>query len=150
EDTDDNAADFTASSPSPGRANRAQIDLAVQIVNRRRWLPLPAALDTRVEVPIRFSNRGVQPMELADVALWIGGNLERTPEGILEPAMERVERYWVRLPAEPGLSRIEVHGVLARDENPDQNRDSLRIAVGASPLWMSEVHPRPLDGPEWV
>ena len=149
EDHDDNGSDFAASPPSPGRANRAQIDLAVQIVDRSRWLPLPAAFDTRVELPIRFSNRGEQPIELDHLALWIGGNLENAPVGMLEPSMERVERYWVPLP-ETGVSRIGVHGALARDENPDQNRDSLLISVGASPFWMAEVHPRPLDGPEWI
>lgn len=149
-DTDDNLADFIVAAASPGRANRAQIDLALQIVDPKRWLPLPAAPDTRVAVPIRLTNRGELSIALTEVTLWVAGNLEPGRIGTLDPSAERLESVWVSLPQGPGVCRIGAHGQLARDENPDQNSDSLFISVGTSPLWLAEVHARPLDGPEWI
>jgi hypothetical protein len=43
-----------------------------------------------------------------------------------------------------------VHATTRADGNPDDDRDTLRVSIGRSPLTLVEIHPRPQDGAEWI
>ncbi|MCA9727393.1 MAG: lamin tail domain-containing protein [Candidatus Eisenbacteria bacterium] len=149
-DTDDNGADFLGAVPTPGRANRPAVDLAIDIVGPDRLLPVAAWPGSELRVPVRFTNRGSDVLDLLAVAVRVGGNRTSGLRGLLAPASARLDTFSIAIPERPQVAGIGVHATLAEDGNPDNDRDSLRISIGRGPLSLAEVLPRPSDGEEWI
>jgi hypothetical protein len=166
-DTDDNRADFAATTPpTPGAPNQPETDLALQSahVDEERVEPGDA-----VTFRAMVANRGIGTLreERFEVQLWAarwsagdpheqGGEL--SPDSLvarylsldeLEPG-DSVAVALTFTPPEPGAWDITLAARVEEDGAPANDRSRAQIQVGPGALLISEVAAAPDDGPEWV
>ncbi|MEZ4651772.1 MAG: lamin tail domain-containing protein [Candidatus Eisenbacteria bacterium] len=150
-DTDDNAADFSARAPSPGRANFPRVDLAIRLLPMGgRLLPLDPTM-ARLAARVVLENRGLVPVSLREAQCAIQGNRILFGADSLGPgaAVSRV----VHESAYPLRDNAALIGsVHVRGDGDERNdADTLQVAWSSSPVRLTEIHPRPVDaGPEWI
>ena len=169
DDTDDNAADWTAvSPPSPGAANLPERDVAVAraALAAERVEPGDAVL-----VHATLTNRGALGLAAreAEARLWVAPLADPPavePEGGSDPAhpdslVTRVELAELEpgdslavalsfVPPAAGAWRVAAVAHLFDDGLPANDRVPLVVQVGAGALVFSEVAAAPEDGPEWI
>ena len=162
-DHDDNAADFVAAAPSPGRRNAPQVDLALHVTlpdPRRAW---PGRL---LVARVRLVNLGresassvtltaaVQPVfgePWRDVVSF--GGAQSLPIPSLAPILAagdsvQVDLGWTGF---PGLARFEVRVQSAADEVAANDVAQLWVRVGTGDVVLNEIQFAPLEGAaEWI
>lgn len=163
DDTDDNAADFIASAPTPGRRNTPWIDLVLQVEPpdpRRAW---PGRL---LVARARIVNRGVHAASawtLAATVATVVGEPGRDPwslgtaQSMVVPALApvllpgdstQVELAWTGL---PGLAAFEVRVGAAADEDSTNDVARAFVRVGSGDVILNEILFAPAAGaPEWI
>jgi hypothetical protein len=156
-DFGNNALDFRAATPSPGRANQPTRDAAL--------LPGSLALEPeqpdpgqRVRLGAAVTNRGASKLTAGEVVL-VGHELEpdREVERFavpLERSLASGDTADVVVEFAAGLAgkrTLVVAATLTGDEAPENDADSLRVRVGPGPLVLSEIQFHPSHGEgEWI
>ncbi len=150
-DRDDNRADFGGRLPTPGRRNVARHDLAVELQPRSgRLFPLTGT-DTETPVRLILINLGAEDADLTEVAVSVNGAHVPLGESPL-PAGE-IRPYEVAAAIDSGSDWALVTAAVdgRADEDPANNRDTLRVARSPGPVELTEIHPKPAaGGSEWV
>jgi hypothetical protein len=151
-----NAADFRAATPSPGRANRAQRDLAV-LAGSLAFTPEQPDPGVAAILAGRIENRGATAVAageamLVATAVAAAGSVPLFARAVgaalapgdtvafEEPLALEAGKWWLRMAlALPG------------DESPANDADSLLVRSGPGPLELTEIqfHPAAGEG-EWV
>jgi hypothetical protein len=148
-----NAFDFRSATPSPGRANQNTRDAAVVgatlAASPERPEPGEALL-----VSLRVANTGRTAFAAGEAALVLAGDALAESLAIALPAFGAGETLAVARGApagEAGRRALLARVVLAGDEAPANDADTLALRVGAGPLEATEVqfHPGAGEG-EWV
>jgi len=170
-----NAADFRAASPSPGRANQAHRDLAIVRGSLTLSPDRPGPGEALVASAF-LTNAGADTVRIGDVAF--AAEVEDLDGAIAlrsrpsRPARLRPPRTSANPPVigpqlvfpgdtlgfdlalDPlaaGRHRLWLSAIVAGDENPANDRDSLRFRVGPGPLAVTEIQFHPAEGEgEWV
>ena len=155
-DLGSNAADFRVATPSPGRANQAQRDLAV-LAGSLVLTPEQPDPDGAARLAGRIENRGAtavvsgEAMLVATAASAAGSVplFARAVGAVLAPG--DTSAFDEPLALEAGKWRLRVEVVLAGDESPANDADSLLVRVGPGPLELTEIqfHPAAGEG-EWI
>jgi len=146
-----NAIDFRVQPPSPGRANQpgrdVQIEPGTLTVTPER--PEPG---TSARAQARFRNGGRETLAADSVALVASaaGLEARAPLAALGPG-ENAEAGVEIGPLPAGKHVVRLTALLAGDEAPGNDADSVRIRVGTGPLALTEIQFHPAGGEgEWV
>jgi len=155
-DSDDNALDFIAATPTPGRHNVARRDPALVLdegTAKRAARREPGSERTAV----RVENRGLVPIAAGDIALeWADSSsagVARAAAGTnhFEIAPGANERIPIAIPLTGGYHWIGIELHDARDERAGNNRVELLRRVGRIPVLVSEVWSAPREGcPQFV
>jgi len=155
-DLGSNAVDFRAATPSPGRANQSQRDLAV-LAGSLALTPEQPEPGAAARLAGRIDNRGATVVAVGVATLRATASsaagstplFERAVGAALapgdtaafdEPVALEAGRWWLRV-------AISLPG----DEAPANDADSLRVRAGPGPLELTEIqfHPAAGEG-EWV
>lgn len=153
-DSDQNHLDFEDGPPTPGRPNHPQDDLALRLYRRGRPLPVPSP-DGAVQAWMRLQNRGARPLEPSRISLLLDGRTLLPDPGRIIPTLapgEEIE-WSVLLPVlgEEGEQFWSCWGRIDGDPVPENDVDTLRLWVGAPPVRLNEIAPRPdSSGTEWI
>lgn len=152
-----NGLDFHASTPSPGRANRATRDVAL-IGGSLVLVPEQPAPGAAAKLSGAIGNLGAVPLDPGEPGV-VGEEIAETgTRELFSTAVERAllpgdtARFAVALPGlEAGRRTLRVRARLGGDERAENDLDSLRVRVGPGPLELTEVqfHPAAGEG-EWV
>ena len=155
-DLGSNAADFRAATPSPGRANQSQRDLAV-LAGSLALTPEQPEPGAAARLAGRIANRGATAVAAGEAtlrasALSEAGGVplfERAVAAALAPGDSAAFDEPVALEAGTWWLRAAV--ALPGDEAPANDADSLRVRAGPGPLELTEIqfHPAAGEG-EWV
>ena len=155
-DLGSNALDFRAASPTSGRPNQPALDLAM--VGHSLALPLvrPAS-GAPVILGGRIVNRGrvttAAGASQVVAGWWTGVDTSWTataPVGPLAPG-DTLGFVLATGPLPDGRITLLARVILAGDEDPDDDLDSLHVRVGTPPLALSEIQFHPGDDAgEWV
>ena len=156
-DAGSNALDFRAAVPSPGRANQPGRDAALEpgSLALEPALPEPGA---GASLGGSVANRGRGPILSGEVRVLAAASGADGTWPLLETVLGRdlapgdTARFEAVFAAPPaGRYVLRAALVLAGDENPDDDADSLTIRVGGGPLRLAEIqfHPAAGEG-EWV
>ena len=155
-DLGSNATDFRAATPSPGRANQSQRDLAVA-AGSLALTPEQPGPDGAARLAGRIENRGAtavaagEAMLLATAASAAGSVplFARAVGAGLAPG--DASAFDEPLALEAGKWRLRVAVSLPGDESTANDADSLLVRVGPGPLELTEIqfHPAAGEG-EWV
>jgi hypothetical protein len=155
-DLGSNAADFRAATPSPGRANQSQRDLAM-LAGSLALTPEQPDPGAVARLAGRIENRGATASAAGAAMLFVsaasatgsvpllaravGVALEPGDTAVLdEPLTLEAGKWWVRMVV-----------ALPGDESPANDADSLLVRAGPGPLELTEIqfHPAAGEG-EWV
>ncbi len=153
-DTDDNHADFSEATPTPGRWNHPARDLAVTLLRAGPPIPLSPGGDGLGAV-IRLENRGTVALARDEIRLVVGDRTAaadpaRVPEW-LTPGLAVDLDVSLDVSGDPGSRTWTCATRCPGDLEPDNDTDTLCGWVGGSPLRISEVAPRPRPGgTEWI
>jgi hypothetical protein len=156
EDTGDNAADFDAAAPSPGRYNVTRSDVALRLGEEtpRNDALLGAQSETFVFMVVNIGSSPVEPGTIAVSLADSSGpgaprSMHRTvAAGIPSGDSIRVE---LELELEAGDHHVRALASYPPDEHPEDNFVELRRRVGSSALMVSEVMSDPRDEcPEYI
>jgi hypothetical protein len=146
-----NALDFRAQAPSPGRANQPGRDVQVEPGSLALAPERPEPGSTaRITATIR--NAGREALDAGSVTLvaQAAGLEARAGLGALGPG-EAAEAGVDLGPLPAGKHAVRLGAVLAGDEAPANDADSLLVRVGAGPLRLREIQYHPAGGEgEWV
>jgi hypothetical protein len=156
EDTNNNAADFDPSPPSPGRRNQTKRDAALRAASgtpRGDARPRPG---TEL-LAFHIVNLGVNTIEPGAAALVLADSTAfgTTTTAVPAPAIALAAGDSVRADLAAELSAGD-HWLIAAvtlggDERPENDRVALRRRVGSSPVIVSEIMSDPRSGcPEYV
>jgi hypothetical protein len=147
-DSQDNAADFEASAPTPGRPNHPSIDWAIRFGTPEPELPRPAgALVARLTIV----NRGVEPrtpppVEIADDRRTIEVGWSST----LPPQSAETQAIVLDTPPDTGRAVWRAR-ILAADQVPENDADSLILRIGPGMARVTEIMAAPAPGEcEWI
>jgi hypothetical protein len=152
--TGSNALDFAAATPTPGRANRAQRDVALRAGSLvlAPAQPMPGTLAVASGVVV---NAGALPSSAGSITLEVAwadpaAFASATLAAALAPGDSATLAVDLPVP-EAGAHQLHARAMLAGDESGANDRDSLRVRVGPGPLAIREIqfHPRAGEG-EWV
>jgi hypothetical protein len=155
-DLGSNALDFRAAAPSPGRANQPDRDVAVVPGALALSTEQPSELEA-FECTARVTNRGAQGLERGEVTVAVERGDDAGPaigSAVLDRTLAPAETTAVRVPI-AGLASgklvLRARALLAGDEAPENDADSLRVRVGEGPLRVTEIqfHPAAGEG-EWI
>ncbi len=166
-DLGSNAADFRAAAPSPGRANQSRRNLAVPrgALSVAPERPAPGVAAT---LSGRLANAGADTLRVGDLTLRVeveaipgdaSPRAAAAPAALVPPVLGPLVlppgdtlRFEQALePLAAGRHRLWLRVSTPGDENPDDDRDSLRFLVGPGPLAVTEIQFHPADGEgEWV
>ncbi len=147
-DSDDNATDFEDAAPTPGRPNRPANDWAIRFGAPMPELPRPGAL---VLIPLVVANRGVSeglppPAEVRDTARAIRVDWVAS----VRSGGTASQVVLLSAPADTGRA-VWRASLLANDQVPENDADSLLLCVGTGPVRISEILASPRDGGcEWI
>jgi hypothetical protein len=152
-DLGDNALDFRAAEPSPGRANQRQRDAATVRGTLVVSPEQPGPAET-VALSVMVANSGNEALAAGEATLTFSGDALAETLAIALPALEAGESLLVArgfTTGEPGIRRVIARIALAGDEAPANDADTLALRVGLGPLEVTEVqfHPGAGEG-EWV
>jgi hypothetical protein len=147
-DTGDNAADFEPAAPTPGRPNRPTSDWAIRIGSPAPELPRPGG---SLIVLLTIVNRGVEsrtppPVDVLDrrQSVQVGWNVVVPPQG------SAVQPLMLEAPADTGRTVWRAR-LLASDQVPENDCDSLVLRVGAGRVRITEILAAPAQGEcEWI
>jgi hypothetical protein len=155
-DTGDNAIDFAAAEPSPGRFNVSRRDVALRVAARTpqrdaRVLPGVETLAFHVVA------RGVEPIEAGAVSVRLIDSTRSVERVDLSKVVQRAllpgdsSEVEFDLDLCEGYHRVIASAVCLGDDRADNDSALLLRRVGPTPLLVSEVmsHPAP-DCPEYV
>ena len=155
-DLGSNAADFRAATPSPGRANQSQRDLAV-LAGSLALTPEQPEPGAAARLAGWIANRGATAVAAGEALLvaTAASSAESVPlfaravGAALAPGDTSAFDEPVAL--EAGKWRLRMVVVLPGDESPANDADSLLVRVGPGPLELTEIqfHPAAGEG-EWV
>jgi hypothetical protein len=157
-DLGSNAADFRAATPSPGRANQSQRDLAL-LAGSLALSPEQPDPGAAARLAGRLANHGATAVAAGEAMLvatataasaaWDVPLFARAVGAALAPgdtvAFDEV------LALEAGKWRLRMVVTLPGDESPANDTDSLLVRAGPGPLELTEIqfHPAAGEG-EWV
>ncbi len=145
-DTDDNAADFVVTDPSPGAANFPLIDL--QLLTIANEPPSLRGPGEEVAVTVRLANRGLEVLRDADATVLVAGAAGTAAVPPLAAAAETTVTVLVQ-PQESG--RLGATLEISWPEAPAPWRRSLgELQVGPAWCCLNEVMAAPPGGGEWV
>jgi hypothetical protein len=155
-DLGSNAADFRAATPSPGRANQAQRDLAV-LAGSLVLTPEQPDPDAAARLAGRIENRGATAIPAGEATLVasatsVAGGVPLFARGVSTAlAPGDTSAFDEPLALEAGKWRLRMEAMLPGDESPANDADSLLVRVGPGPLELTEIqfHPAAGEG-EWV
>ena len=147
-----NALDFAPAEPSPGRPNQVTRDAAIVRGSIALDPPQP-----EVRAAARLSavlvNRGIAalgPGEVAIAAFVDGAPVAAGAAGALG-AGDCARATLDLPPLAAGLHALVLRALLAGDERPANDADSMLARVGAGPLQITEIQFHPASGEgEWV
>ena len=155
-DLGSNAADFRAATPSPGRANQSQRDLAV-LAGSLALTPEQPEPGAAAWLAGRIENRGATAVAAGEATLRATASsaagsaplFERAVGAALAPGDTAAFDEPVTL--EAGKWWLRIAAALPGDEAPANDADSLRVRAGPGPLELTEIqfHPAAGEG-EWV
>ncbi|HTM57353.1 MAG TPA: lamin tail domain-containing protein [Candidatus Udaeobacter sp.] len=151
-DRGSNALDFVVADPTPGRPNQVAFDAAIS----RGSLAIDPA-QPAPSAPARLSalllNRGTRALAAREITLiaTVDGDsacaAAGPPLGALDSA--RVALDLAGLDA--GVHIVGVRAMLAGDERPENDADSIRVRAGSGPLAITEIQFHPAGGEgEWI
>lgn len=153
-DTHDNRTDFESAAPTPGRENRPARDIALEVPEH--WRALPVGARARVyPIPVTLRNLGRDPLVLSDLEFWARGvrrDLSFEPSAFpLAPGAAVTTTIELRGPFPEGGRSWGLRADTPGDGNPDNDADSVLVWVGPAPVEWTEVYPRPRPGEfEWI
>ncbi len=154
-DLGSNALDFRAATPSPGRANQPQRDLA-PVAGSLVLVPGQPDPDGAARLSGPIANRGAVGIAAGEAHLVVtaaADGLEATVAGAALDALAPGDTTGFDEPVTlaAGKWRLRARVVLTGDEDPANDADSLTIRVGPGPLELTEIqfHPAAGEG-EWV
>ena len=155
-DSDNNANDFAAAMPSPGRFNIARHDVALRLAGGTP--ARDARSDAGVEV-LSFDalNLGIEPASAGTVTVEVADSTDLGvmptivgPVSVAIPSGDSA-RVDIGVDLSIGYHRLRAAAVYAADERPENDAVLILRRVGVSPLVVSEVMSDPRDGcPEYV
>lgn len=148
-----NALDVRPAEPSPGRPNQRQRDLAI-VRGTLLVRPGQPAPGEALLVSLRVANPGRAPLAAGEALLVLAGDALAESLAASLPGIGAGETLEVVRPAaagDAGRRALFAHVVLALDEAPASNADTLALRVGPGPLELTEIqfHPAAGEG-EWV
>jgi hypothetical protein len=155
-DTDNNAADFRALEPSPGRFNRPRRTVAVT-PGPGTALSRALAEGAREDIRVFVVNHGLAPAGAGEVSVEVVDSIESAVEPVYAavnphviPAGDSTEVTFTVALAR-GYHRLSVIAVYDGDDQPRDNALTLLRRAGEPSLLVSEVMSFPLEGcPEYV
>ena len=155
-DTDDNAADFVPATPTAGRRNAPRRDLALALGEPD---PVRAWPGRRIAAALVLRATGLETVPAGSFAIEARvqdealDSLAARPLAVDFPASlapgesAAAELAWV---GTPGVFRLEAR-LVPEDENPSNDRASIRVRVGSGPVLVNEILFAPEDGAaEWI
>jgi hypothetical protein len=147
-----NALDFRPALPTPGRANQPGTDVAIEPGSLALTPARPEA-GTMAELRLGVRNAGRGEIAADSIVLVVhadGADASVVPLGALGEG-ESIEARAPVGPLPAGKFVIRARVVLAGDESPGNDADSLILRVGTGPLAVREIqfHPESGEG-EWV
>lgn len=153
-DTDRNLDDFAAAVPSPGRRNRAVRDLSIRLRRGSRPLPVPWG-EGELQARLSLENRGSETIDLSRCGVTVdgrsAGDWTSGSPVFLNPGDTLDFPVWLSTLGRSGAASWVALCALEGDEDPDSDRDTLRVWVGPPEVWITEVLPQPETGrSEWV
>ena len=152
-DLGSNALDFRAAEPSPGRANRPDVDLAM-VRGALALTPATPAPGELLHLSLRVLDRGALAVAAFADTVALSGDALEAPTGAALGAIAAGETLAVALDARAGdagrrvlIARVHAAG----DLTPENDADTLLVRVGPGPLEVTEIqfHPAAGEG-EWV
>lgn len=151
--TNDNAGDFREAAPSPGAPNVRARDAAL-VAHGLVLEPEQPAAGGDATLAVRVADVGSSAWAAGDARVVLSGPLLAVPREQALPALAAGETTQVAVALmglHEGRGTIVAAVMLAGDESPDNDRDTLRVRVGPGPLELTEVqfHPLASEG-EWV
>jgi hypothetical protein len=151
-----NALDFRAATPTPGRANQPERDLAL-LAGSLALVPEQPDAGVTARLAGRVENRGATAAAAGEAALSAGASaagasvvlLSGVPVAALAPGDTASFDEPVTLPA--GKWRLRAAVALPGDEAAENDADERLVRVGPGPLELTEIqfHPAAGEG-EWV
>lgn len=153
-DTDINLDDFERARPTPGRRNRPDVDLEVRLVRPGRRLPIPPGGGS-ASARIVLRNLGLGSVDLRSIDLELDGRPIMPGRGSHLGFLEGGDGIEIPVYLAPksvsGLQEWSVRARTDRDAVPENDRDTLRLWAGPSPLVISELLQKPPPGgSEWI
>ena len=155
-DSDNNANDFAAAAPSPGRFNIARHDVALRLAGGTP--SRDARSDAGVEVfSFDVLNLGIEPVNAGAVTVEVADSNDLgvmptivAPASVAIPSGDSA-RVDIAVDLSIGYHRLRAAAVCAADERPENDTVLILRRVGLSPLVVSEVMSDPCEGcPEYV
>lgn len=146
-----NALDFRPQPPTPGRANQPgrDVQIAPGSVAIEPQRPAPGGI-ARVSALVVNGGREALAADSVTLVAAAAGIEARSPLGALGPG-ESVTAALELGPLPAGKHVVRFAAVIAGDDAPGNDADSLRVRVGPGPLALSEIQFHPAGGEgEWV
>jgi hypothetical protein len=152
-DLGSNALDFRAAEPSPGRANRPEVDLAL-LRGTLALAPETPAPGEALALSLRVLDRGALAAAAGADTLVLDGDALEAAARLVLPAIAPGETLGVALPAragEAGRRVLRARAIAPGDAAPENDADTLFVRIGSGPLELTEIqfHPAAGEG-EWV
>ncbi|MFI5371546.1 MAG: hypothetical protein ACHQ52_08315 [Candidatus Eisenbacteria bacterium] len=151
-----NGLDFRAAAPTPGRANQPALDLALARGSLTLAPPHPRVGEPAI-LTGRVAARGTAAIAVGSARVRGGWRSDADTAWTSDTALPALPSgdsagFTLALGRLPlGRRVLLARIVLAGDEDPDDDTDSLRVWVGVAPLTLSEVQFHPADDAgEWV
>jgi len=151
-----NALDFRAVTPSPGRANQSQRDLAL-VPGSLVLTPEQPEAETSARLSGRVEDRGATAIAATEAVLSVSavadGEVTPVAAVALAEALAPGDTVGFDEPVTlaAGKWRLRVAVALPGDENPANDADSLQVRAGPGPLELTEIQFHPTGGEgEWV
>jgi hypothetical protein len=155
-DSGDNAADFAAATPTPGRRNVARHDVALRLAPGTPARSESARAGAE-RVAVLVAGQGLEAVPAGAVSLAVTDSsaagvevLAAAPtRGPIPPGAE--EKVTFSLSLAPGYHWLRVESHYARDERPGNDAVALLRRGGRIPILVSEVWSAPREGcPQFV
>jgi hypothetical protein len=151
--TADNAGDFREASPSPGAPNVRTRDAAV-VAHGIVLDPEQPSSGGDATLTVRVADVGATAWAAGEARVLVTGASLVSPREAPVPALAAGETTQVVMSLNAlheGRAELVASVGLVGDESPENDRDTLRVRVGAGPLELTEVqfHPLASEG-EWV
>ncbi|HVP14152.1 MAG TPA: lamin tail domain-containing protein [Terriglobales bacterium] len=151
-----NAMDFRAAAPSPGRANQPRRDLAL-VAGSLALAPEQPDPGASARLTGRIANAGAGSIASGEASLAAAAISEAGPIPLVTHAIGAALAAGDTIAFDESITlaagkwRLRAAVVLAGDEAPDDDADSLLARAGPGPLELTEIQFHPARGEgEWV